>query len=74
MVCMAYPTGFGAPRFRGDKFTPAKAGAGMTENKVDLNKAFYDPAAKFREMAMKGKLSDGPGNIKDPRSRNIRTL
>ncbi|GAI28608.1 unnamed protein product, partial [marine sediment metagenome] len=24
-----------APRFRGDKFTPAKAGAGMTKRGVD---------------------------------------
>ncbi len=48
--------------------------AGMMVHTVDLNRLFYDPAAKFRAMAMKGKLSNGPGTIKDPRSRNTRTL
>ena len=48
--------------------------AGMMVNTVDLNKPFYDPSAKFRAMAMKGKLSNGPGIIKDPRSRNTMSL
>jgi len=48
--------------------------AGMMINTVDVGKAFYDPAAKFRDMAMKGRLSNGPGRIKDPRSRKRTTL
>jgi predicted amidohydrolase len=48
--------------------------AGMMVNTVDLNKPFYDPSAKFRAMAMKGKLSNGPGSIKDPRSKDTRSL
>ncbi|HIJ70456.1 MAG TPA: carbon-nitrogen hydrolase family protein [Planctomycetes bacterium] len=48
--------------------------AGMMINTVDLGKVFYDPSAKFREMAMKGRLSNGQGSIKDPRSRNSKTL
>ena len=48
--------------------------AGMMVNTVDLSKRFYDPSAKFRTMAMKGRLSNGPGSIKDPRSRNRTSL
>jgi hypothetical protein len=48
--------------------------AGMTVNIVDLKKSFYDPSEKFRAMAMKGKLSNGPESIKDPRSRNRTSL
>ncbi|MHC5059782.1 MAG: carbon-nitrogen hydrolase family protein [Planctomycetota bacterium] len=48
--------------------------AGMMINTVDLSKKFYDPSAKFRAMAMKGKLTNGPGSIKDPRSRNRTVL
>jgi hypothetical protein len=43
-------------------------------NKVDLNRKFYDPMANFRDMAIKGKLSNGPKTIKDPRSRNVESL
>ncbi len=48
--------------------------AGVMVNAVDLNKKFYDPMAGFRDMAMKGRLSNGPGSIKDPRSRNRTSL
>lgn len=34
--------------------------AGMMVNTVDLKKKFYDPMVGFREMAIAGKLSNGP--------------
>jgi predicted amidohydrolase len=47
---------------------------GLMVNTVDLNKKFYDPMADFRDMAIKGKLNNGPKIIKDPRSRNTTIL
>ena len=65
--CFIWPDGKIAAQLRFNR-------AGMMVNAVDPGKRFYDPAAKFRAMAMKGKLSNGPGSIKDPRSRNRTTL
>ena len=48
--------------------------AGSMVNRVDLKKKFYDPMADFRDMAIKGKLSNAPETIKDRRSRNITSL
>lgn len=48
--------------------------AGLMVNKVDLNKKFYDPMADFRNMVIAGTLSNGPNDIKDPRSRNTTIL
>ncbi len=48
--------------------------AGLMVNKVDLSKKFYDPMADFRDMAIDGKLSNGPKTIKDPRSKNTTSL
>ena len=42
--------------------------AGMMVNTVDLSEQFYDAAGPFREMVMKGALSNGPGQISDARS------
>ncbi|RKY07781.1 MAG: carbon-nitrogen hydrolase family protein [Planctomycetota bacterium] len=61
--CFIQPDGKIAARLRFNR-------AGIMINTVDISKSFYDPSARFREMAMKGKLSNGPGPIKDPRSRN----
>jgi predicted amidohydrolase len=47
---------------------------GLMVNTVDLNKKFYDPMVDFRDMAIKGKLSNGPKIVKDPRSRNTTIL
>jgi len=47
---------------------------GLMVNTVDLNKKFYDPMADFRNMAIKGKLSNGPKIIKDRRSKNTTSL
>ena len=48
--------------------------AGIMVNKVDLKKKFYDPMANFRDMAIRGRLSNGPKNINDPQSGNIKSL
>jgi len=48
--------------------------AGIMVNKVDLRKRFYDPMADFRALAISGKLSNGPKTIKDPRSKNTKSL
>ena len=42
--------------------------AGLMVNTVDLKKKFYDPMANFRDMAIAGKLSNGPIIIRDRRS------
>jgi len=65
--CFIQPDGKIAAKLRFNR-------AGMMINTVDLGKRFYDPSAKFRNMAMKGKLSNGPGSIKDRRSRNRTSL
>jgi len=39
-----------------------------------LRKKFYDPMAGFRDMVLAGALSNGPKNIKDPRSTNTTGL
>ncbi len=43
----------------------------MMINTVDLSQSFYDPMAEFRDLALEGKLTNGPGTLDDPRS--IRT-
>jgi predicted amidohydrolase len=48
--------------------------AGMMVNAVDLSLDFYDPMAGFRELAIAGKLTDGPGDLDDPRSRDVTVL
>ncbi len=48
--------------------------AGMMVNPVDINRKFYDPSEPFRDMAIAGKLSNGPGIIKDPISKNTKNL
>jgi len=47
---------------------------GIMVNTVDLRKKFYDPMVDFRDMAISGVLSNGPNDIKDPRSRNTTSL
>jgi predicted amidohydrolase len=47
---------------------------GLMVNRIDLSKKFYDPMADFRDMAISGVLSNGPNDIKDPRSRNTTSL
>lgn len=47
---------------------------GIMVNTVDLNQDFYDPMAGFREMALAGRLTNGEGDIDDPRSRDTTVL
>ena len=47
---------------------------GLMVNRIDLSKKFYDPMVGFRNMAISGVLSNGPNDIKDPRSRNTTSL
>ena len=42
--------------------------AGMLVNTIDLNQKLYDPMADYRELAMAGQLTNGPGDLDDPRS------
>ena len=48
--------------------------AGMLVNTIDLTKKLYDPMAGYRELAVAGKLTNGPGDLDDPRSRNTTSL
>jgi predicted amidohydrolase len=43
-------------------------------NTVDTTQSFYDPSAKFRDLAMKGILTNGPQKLDDPKSRNTKSL
>jgi hypothetical protein len=43
-------------------------------NMVDLGRKFYDPMADFRDMAINGRLGNGPRTMKDPRSGNTTSL
>ncbi len=65
--CFIQPDGKIARRLRSNR-------AGLMVNTVDLSKKFYDPMANFRDMAVKGKFSNGPKTIRDPRSRNTTIL
>jgi predicted amidohydrolase len=46
----------------------------MMVNTVDTSISFYDPSAKFRAIAMNGGLTNGPGEINDPRSKDVKSL
>jgi hypothetical protein len=46
----------------------------MMVNAVDLNRKFYDPMKKFRDMVISGILSNGHSAGEDPRSRDTISL
>ncbi|MCE5339655.1 MAG: carbon-nitrogen hydrolase family protein [Planctomycetaceae bacterium] len=46
----------------------------MMVNTIDTSISFYDPSAKFRAIAMNGILTNGPDDINDPRSKDIKSL
>jgi predicted amidohydrolase len=48
--------------------------AGIMVNTVDLSRKFYDPMARFRDMAIAAALSNGPKAVRDPRSKNTKGL
>jgi deaminated glutathione amidase len=47
---------------------------GIMVNTIDTAQLFYDPSAQFRELAMKGILTNGPGQLNDPRSKDTTSL
>lgn len=47
---------------------------GIMVNTVDTSLSFYDPSAKFREIALKGILTNGPQILDDPRSKDTKIL
>ena len=47
---------------------------GIMVNTVDIALSFYDPSAKFRNLAMKGILTNGPVELNDPRSKDTKSL
>jgi predicted amidohydrolase len=47
---------------------------GMMVCEVDTDCEFYDASRDYRHLAMEGKLTNGPGDIDDPRSLNTRTI
>ncbi len=65
--CFIQPDGVIAAQLRANR-------PGMMVNTVDLNQDFYDPMADFRKMALAGSLTNGPGPIDDPRSRDTSVL
>lgn len=48
--------------------------AGIMVNTLDMSKKYYDPAAKFRELAINGILTNGETQISDPRSIDTKNL
>jgi len=65
--CFIQPNGVIVSRLRSNR-------AGMMVNAVDLNRKFYDPMKKFRDMAISGILSNGPSAGEDPRSKDTISL
>ena len=65
--CFIQPDGKIARQLRANR-------AGLMVNAVDLKKKFYDPMAGFRDMAIAGKLSNGPTIIRDRRSKTTTQL
>jgi deaminated glutathione amidase len=65
--CFIQPDGVIAAQLKANR-------PGMMVNTVDLGHDFYDPMAGFRELALAGRLTNGPGPLNDPRSRDVTTL
>ena len=65
--CFIQPDGVIAGQLRPNR-------SGMMVNTVDLSRKFYDPMAEYRDLAVSGALSNGPGPLQDPRSREVTIL
>jgi predicted amidohydrolase len=65
--CFIQPDGVIAAQLRPNR-------PGIMVNTVDLSRHFYDPMVGFREMALAGRLTNGPGNLDDPRSTDVTAL
>lgn len=47
---------------------------GVMVNEVDTDTEFYDASGDFRQLAMEGRLTNGPGKLNDPRSKDVQNL
>jgi predicted amidohydrolase len=65
--CFIQPDGVIASQLRPNR-------PGMFLGTVDVARDFYDPMTGFRELALGGQLTNGPGTLDDPRSRDVGTL
>jgi deaminated glutathione amidase len=65
--CFIQPDGRIARQLRFNK-------PGVMVNEVDTDAEFYDASAEFRQLAMDGALTNGPGQLDDPRSRDVKSL
>jgi deaminated glutathione amidase len=65
--CFIQPDGVIAAQLRPNR-------PGLMVNTVDLGRDFYDPMKGFRELALAGKLTNGPGPLDDPRSKDLTGL
>lgn len=65
--CFIQPDGMIVSQLRANR-------PGMMINTVDLNRKFYDPMKKFRDMAIAGVLGNGPAVGDDPRSKDTMGL
>jgi predicted amidohydrolase len=65
--CFFQPDGVIASQLRPNR-------PGMFLGTVDVARDFYDPMTGFRELALGGQLTNGPGTLDDPRSRDVGTL
>ncbi len=59
--CFIQPDGMIAAQLRMNR-------PGFVVSTVDLSRKFYDPMADFRDLAMAGKLNNGPETVDDPRA------
>jgi predicted amidohydrolase len=47
---------------------------GLILNSVDTSQTFYDPSAPFRDLAIRGLLTNGPEELNDIRSQDRNCL
>jgi predicted amidohydrolase len=65
--CLIHPDGVVGVQLRPNR-------PGMLIGTVNLDLDFYDPMKDFRDLAISGTLTNGPGVLDDPRSLNNREL
>ncbi len=65
--CLIYPDGVVAAQLRPNR-------PDMLVGTVDARMEFYDPMRDFRDLAIAGTLTNGPGLLDDPRSLNRQEL
>jgi predicted amidohydrolase len=65
--CFIQPDGVIAAQLRPNR-------PGLLVHTVDLSRDFYDPMAEFRDLAVAGQLTNGPGDLDDVRSRDLTVL